>query len=79
MALDGLVVANLVYELNQKIQDGRIQKIAQPEKDELLLTVKKERKNYKLMVSAGAALGGDGYAGGCALASETLGSILVRH
>ena len=38
MAFDGITIANLVYDLNQKIVSGRIAKIAQPEKDELLLT-----------------------------------------
>ena len=37
MAFDGITIANLVYDLNQKIVSGRIAKIAQPEKDELCL------------------------------------------
>jgi len=32
MAFDGIVIANLVHDLNQKILSGRISKIAQPEK-----------------------------------------------
>ena len=36
MAFDGIVTANLVYELNRAILNARISKIAQPEKDELL-------------------------------------------
>lgn len=43
MALDGIVIANIVQELNQTLQGGRITKIAQPERDELLLTVKQSR------------------------------------
>ena len=39
MAFDGIVIASLVKELNDTIQNGRISKIAQPEKDELLLTI----------------------------------------
>ena len=38
MAFDGIVVANLAYELKEKLINGRISKIAQPETDELLLT-----------------------------------------
>ena len=34
MAFDGIVIANLVKDLNDKIVSGRISKIAQPEKDE---------------------------------------------
>ena len=40
MAFDGIVIANLVRDLNEKIASGRISKIAQPEKDELLFTIK---------------------------------------
>lgn len=40
MALDGITIAALAYELKNTLTNGRITKIAQPEKDELLLTVK---------------------------------------
>lgn len=40
MALDGITIAALVNELKNTINGARITKIAQPEKDELLLTVK---------------------------------------
>ena len=44
MAFDGIVIANLVYELQNKLQDGRITKIAQPESDKLFLTIKTSRR-----------------------------------
>ena len=57
MALDGVVIANIVHELNSTLLGGRINKIAQPEKDELLLTIKgQDKKAYKLFLSAGAGL-----------------------
>lgn len=56
MALDGIVVSNIVYELNQKLTDGRISKIAQPEQDELLLTIKSNKEQYRLLISANASL-----------------------
>lgn len=56
MAFDGFVISNLTYELSQYLTDGRVQKIAQPEKDELLLTIKNNRTNYRLVISAGASL-----------------------
>ncbi len=57
MALDGIVIANVIEELRTALLGGRINKIAQPEKDELLLTVKgNEREPYKLLLSAGAGL-----------------------
>ena len=54
MALDGIVIANVVYELRNVLIGGRINKIAQPERDELLLTIKgTDREVYKLFLSAG--------------------------
>ncbi|MCR5791727.1 MAG: NFACT family protein [Lachnospiraceae bacterium] len=55
MALDGIVIANVVFDLNKLLSGGRINKIAQPEKDELLLTVKAD-KQYRLLISSGASL-----------------------
>ncbi len=56
MAFDGSIVACLTDELNQKILDGRILKIAQPEKDELILTIKKEGKQFRLLISVNPSL-----------------------
>ncbi len=56
MAFDGITVANLQYELQQALEGGRISKIAQPEADELLLTVKSQQGNFRLFISASASL-----------------------
>ena len=56
MALDGIVIANLAKEIKERVLSGRITKIAQPEADALLLTIKKERTTYRLFLSAGASL-----------------------
>lgn len=56
MAFDGLAVAAVVNELNSVLTGGRISKIAQPEKDELLITVKNNSNQYRLFVSADASL-----------------------
>lgn len=56
MAFDGVVISNIVYELNSKITGGRIGKVTQPEKDELILTVRNERTNYKLLLSSMASM-----------------------
>ncbi|MCI8951124.1 MAG: fibronectin/fibrinogen-binding protein [Lachnospiraceae bacterium] len=56
MAFDGITIANLVYELKNTIEGGKIAKIAQPEKDELLFTIKNLKQNYRLLVSASASL-----------------------
>ncbi len=55
MAFDGIVIANLAKELNDTLAGGRIQKVAQPEKDELILTIK-QYDIYKLFLSADASL-----------------------
>lgn len=57
MAFDGVVIANIVHELKNTLLGGRINKIAQPEKDELIITIKgQSREPYKLLLSAGAGL-----------------------
>lgn len=56
MAFDGIVVANLAHELKNELLNGRIAKIAQPEADELLLTVKSQAGQKRLLISADASL-----------------------
>ena len=56
MAFDGITIANLVCELQEEILDGRINKIAQPEADELLLTIKTSSGQKRLYISANASL-----------------------
>lgn len=56
MAFDGFTIAALVSEFQSCLSEGHVQKIAQPEPDELLLTIKKNRTNYKLQISASASL-----------------------
>ena len=56
MALDGIVIAGVVHQLNQTILNTKIAKIAQPEPDELLLTCKGPGANYRLALSASASL-----------------------
>lgn len=56
MAFDGIVIANLTRDIRDKLEGGKINKIAQPEKDELLLTVKNNRETLRLSISASASL-----------------------
>ena len=56
MAFDGITIANLAHELNENILNGRIYKIAQPETDELLLTLKTSSGQKRLYISASASL-----------------------
>lgn len=56
MAFDGITVAAMVAELKENLAGGRIAKIAQPEADELLLTVKTPQGQKRLYISASASL-----------------------
>ena len=42
MAFDGITVSAIVAELSDKLTGARLYKIAQPESDELLITIKAE-------------------------------------
>ncbi|MDD3368438.1 MAG: NFACT RNA binding domain-containing protein [Lachnospiraceae bacterium] len=67
MAFDGITISNIVTEFNQTLLGGRLYKIAQPEPDELLLTIKNNladethplyasNSQYRLLLSADASL-----------------------
>ena len=56
MAFDGITIASIIKELNDTLLGGRIYKIAQPEADELLLTVKVNGGQKRLFICAGASL-----------------------
>lgn len=56
MALDGIVISNITAELNERLSGARISKIAQPEADELLLTLKTPQGQQRLLLSASASL-----------------------
>ncbi len=55
MPFDGIAIKALVEELNSRLLDARIDKIHQPEKDELLLTTRHPRiGTHRLLISANA-------------------------
>ncbi len=56
MAFDGITIAALAKELRDNLTGGRIYKIAQPEGDELILTIKTQEGQKRLLISAGASL-----------------------
>jgi len=56
MAFDGITISCLKEELKNTLLNGRIYKIAQPETDELLLTIKNNSSQYRLVLSASASL-----------------------
>lgn len=52
MSLDGIVTRNIIYELNNTILGGRINKVYQHEKDEISIHIYNNGKNNKLLISA---------------------------
>ncbi|MGL5378718.1 Rqc2 family fibronectin-binding protein [Clostridium sp.] len=52
MALDGIYLYSLLLDFKSSILGAKIDKINQPEKDEIIITVRKDRKNLKLLISA---------------------------
>ncbi|MGG7212127.1 Rqc2 family fibronectin-binding protein [Clostridium nigeriense] len=52
MALDGIYLYSLVHDFKKSILNCKIDKINQPEKDEVILTLRKGRENIKLLISA---------------------------
>lgn len=56
MAFDGITVSAITKELQENLSGGRIAKIAQPEIDELLLTIKSTKGQCRLYISASASL-----------------------
>ena len=56
MAFDGITIANITKELKTLLTGGRIRKIAQPENDELILTIKSTEGTFRLLISASASL-----------------------
>jgi len=52
MPFDGLTISFLVRELNEQLRDQRIEKVYQPEKDELTLLVRQRKGNARLVISA---------------------------
>ncbi len=56
MAFDGITIACIVKEMKDSLLGGRLYKIAQPEPDELLLTIKTQNGQKRLFLSANASL-----------------------
>ncbi len=55
MSYDGFVTRSVVCELSQKLLGGKIDKIYQPESDEIILNVRTFDGNYRLLLSASAS------------------------
>ncbi|MBF0980962.1 MAG: fibronectin/fibrinogen-binding protein [Clostridiales bacterium] len=55
MALDGIALNALEKELNTALCGGRLQKVYQPEKDELVFHIHANQSNYKLFIAASSS------------------------
>ena len=53
MAFDAGMVSAIVNELNEKIIDARVEKVVQPERDEIVLLLHIGRENLRLVLSSG--------------------------
>ena len=52
MPLDGLTLGFIARELQQTLGGARVERVTQPEKDMLLLALRNNGQNYKLILSA---------------------------
>lgn len=55
MSFDGFVTHSIVRELSQNIMDGKINQVHQPERDEIVISIRTYEQNYKLLMSASAS------------------------
>lgn len=54
MPYDGLVTRNICKELNVLLLQGKVDKIIQPNRDDILLFIRNNRTTYKLLLSSNA-------------------------
>lgn len=52
MSFDGIFTHVMVKQLQQKINNGRVMKIQQPYPNELIMTIRAQRHNYPVLLSA---------------------------
>ncbi|MFD2925465.1 Rqc2 family fibronectin-binding protein [Halobacillus naozhouensis] len=52
MSFDGIVTRAITHEINEEVKTGRIVKIYQPTETELVFTIRKNRTNHTLLLSA---------------------------
>ncbi|MFS1664143.1 NFACT family protein [Streptococcus sp. zg-JUN1979] len=57
MSFDGFFLHHLTKELQHKLAGGRIQKVNQPFEREMVLAIRQNRTNYKLLLSAHPVFG----------------------
>lgn len=55
MAFDGIVTRQIVKELDMFLKDGKINKVFEPNKNEILLGIYANKKNVCLLINIDAA------------------------
>ena len=55
MPMDGLTLGFIARELQETLRDGRVERVTQPEKDMLVLLIRAQGKNHRLLLSAAPA------------------------
>lgn len=54
MPMDGVMLGFVARELDQKLKDGRVDRVIQPERDEIHLLIRAQGVNHRLVLSASA-------------------------
>ena len=54
MPMDGVMLGFVARELNSKLRDGRVDRVIQPERDEIHLLIRAQGVNHRLVLSASA-------------------------
>lgn len=54
MPLDGITLRSTVHELSETLEGGRVDKIQQPEPDEIVIAIRSKGHNHKLLLTANA-------------------------
>ncbi len=57
MALDAIVLSGVISELSPKLIGARIDKVQQPERDKIVLSVRGNNENMRILIDAGAGSG----------------------
>ena len=52
MPMDGVMLGFVARELDQTLRDGRVDRILQPEKDEIHMLIRAQGANHRLVLSA---------------------------
>ena len=54
MPMDGVMLGFVARELDEKLRDGRVDRVIQPERDEIHLLIRAQGVNHRLVLSASA-------------------------